>query len=117
MLTIVGVLIFAWIFLAYVVERMVEATVTIFPGLDKRTLFKSPLNLLIALFYSVVIAFGAKLDFFVMFGLAFAWTWVGPLVAALLMAGGSKVAHGILKWYFANKGIVNEPPAQPPAPG
>lgn len=115
MLTIIGVMVFIWIFLAYIVERAVEVTVIIIPFVDKKTILGCPVNLLLALFYSMVLAFGANLNFFAMFGIEFQWGVVGKVLAALFMAGGAKFAHGIFKWYSENKGIVDEKPPEAPA--
>jgi flagellar biosynthesis protein FliR len=115
MLTIIGVMVFIWIFLAYIVERAVEATVTVIPFLDKKVIWGWPVNLLLALVYSMVLAFGANLNFFAMFGVEYKWAVIGTVLAGLFMAGGAKFAHSIFKWYSENKGIVDEKPPEAPA--
>jgi hypothetical protein len=114
MLTIIGVMVFIWIFLAYIVERAVEATVTVIPFLDKKVLWGWPVNLILALIYGMLLAFGANLNFFAMFGIEFQWAVIGHLVCGLFMALGAKFCHGIFKWYNKNKGIVDEKPPEAP---
>ncbi len=101
-------LLLAWLFLAFVVERLVEVVLKLFPWFDKKRIIYVDVAMILALAFSLVIAFGANLDFFQMFGIEFAWPYVGPVVAAILMMGGSNLVHDIIKWVEASKDVTKQ---------
>lgn len=101
-------LLLAWLFLAFVVERLVEVVLKVFPWFDKKRIVFVDVAMILALAFSLVIAFGANLDFFQMFGIEFAWPYVGPVVAAILMMGGSNLVHDIIKWVEASKDVTKQ---------
>ncbi|MGI6344472.1 MAG: hypothetical protein ACOX18_05330 [Bacillota bacterium] len=53
-----------WLFLAMVMERSVELVVRIVPGLNSRKLWGLSVPALVAFLFSLVLAYGANLDFF-----------------------------------------------------
>ena len=97
-----------WAFCAFLVERLVEGFVKVFPFLDKRKVFGCSVNLLLAFAFSLVVAYGAGFDLFGMFSIPFQWTMLGPLAAAIIMAGGSSGVHEVIKrWFKTQKDIEN----------
>lgn len=90
-----------WLFLAFVVERLVEGVKVIFPAVKR--LQKSYENevavpLLIALVFSGVIIYGTDLDFFRMFNLDFKIPYAGIVVTAFFTALGTPVVHDVISW-------------------
>jgi hypothetical protein len=102
---------FVWLFCAFLVERLVEGTIHVFPFLDKRKVLGCDVTLLLALAYSVVIAYGANFNLFEMFAIPFQWAVFGILAAAILMAGGSSGVHPIIKRWFENNKDSQNPEA------
>ena len=92
-----------WLFMAFVVEKLVEVVLRIFPFFDHKKIVLVDVALILALTFSLVIAFGANLDFFVMFEIQFQWPYVGPVISALLMMGGSSLVHDVLEWVQSSK--------------
>ena len=92
-----------WVFLAFAVERLVELVMNIVPALDKRRILGVNVPTLLALVLSLVLAYGAGLDFFTMFGISFKWNPVGPAVSGFFMGGGSNLVHDIVEWVNAKK--------------
>lgn len=96
-------LLVAWVFLAFAVERMVELFLKMFPFVDKTKVSQVDIGMILSLLLSLVLAFGARLDFFAMFEIEFAWPVVGFILSALFMTGGSQLVHDITGWVTANK--------------
>lgn len=94
-----------WLFCAVAVERLVELTVKIIPWLDKKKIANVDLGMLLAFTYALVIAIGAKLDFFTIFGIEFNIALVGYIIAALFMAGGTELIHSIINLSESEKQI------------
>lgn len=93
----------AWVFLAFAVERLVELMLKMFPIVDKTRIAQVDIGMLLSLLFSVVLAFGARLNFFAMFEIEFTWPVVGFILSALFMTGGSQLVHDITGWVTANK--------------
>jgi len=96
----------AWLFLAFVVERVTEAILTIFPilqRLQEQTREEVKIPLIIALLVSIVIAYGAGMDFFQMFKIEFQWPYVGQAISAVIMAMGASPVHDIINWLQTKK--------------
>ena len=84
-----------WLFLAFVVERVTELLLNMFPGI--RTLYEKAPDIL-ALTLSILLALGAGLDFFGMFGIPFSIPYVGIILSGFFMSGGTKLVHDIIEW-------------------
>lgn len=85
----------AWFAMAFIVEEAVEIIKRLFPILGEIKIQEVNLSLLLALAISLVITFGGGMDFFVMFNIEFGWPYVGPILSALLMTGGSEFVHKV----------------------
>jgi hypothetical protein len=92
-----------WLFLAMVMERSVELVVRIVPGLNSRKLWGLSVPALVAFLFSLVLAYGANLDFFALFEFEFEWDFLGPFFSALFMTGGSSLLHDLMEWVRASK--------------
>ncbi|NLK00537.1 MAG: hypothetical protein GX318_04790 [Clostridia bacterium] len=93
----------AWLFLSFVVQEVVEITLQVFPKAKGIKLYEVNFACFLSLVISLVVSFGADLDFFEMFEIAFKAKYVGVGFSAVLMAGGSKVVHDVLSWANASK--------------
>lgn len=111
----IGILV-VWLFMAFVVERLVEVVLRVFPMFDHKKIGMVNIAMVLTLVFSLVIAFGASLDFFEMFGITFQWPYVGPVVSALLMMGGSSLVHDVIQWVQANKETAKAWAAPGPQP-
>ena len=98
-----GGLLATWVFLAFAVERLVELVMNILPTLDRKKVLGVQVPTLLALVLSMVLAYGAGLDFFRIFGISFKWCLVGPAMTGLFMTGGSNLVHDIVEWVNAKK--------------
>lgn len=92
-----------WLFLSFTVERVVELILSAVPRLDKRQVLGVDVPVILALALSLVLSFGARLDFFEIFGVTFQWPLVGIILTAFFMVGGSSAVHDILGWVNASK--------------
>lgn len=92
-----------WFFLAFIVERIVELVLKLLPVLDHTKLIGIDTPMFLSLLISLVLAFGANLDFFQMFHIDFGWLYIGPVVSAILMMGGSNLVHDIIDWISSAK--------------
>lgn len=92
-----------WLFLSFTVERMVELLLAVVPKLDKKQAWGIDVPVLLALALSLVLSFGAHLNFFQIFGIDFEWPVVGMILTAFFMVGGSNVVHDLLGWVNAAK--------------
>jgi|LSQX01.1.fsa_nt_gb hypothetical protein len=92
-----------WLFLAFTVERIVELLLSLAPKLDKKQFLGVDVPVCLSLILSLILAFGAQLDFFQIFGVAFKWPEVGTVLTAIFMVGGSGALHDILGWLNASK--------------
>lgn len=95
-----------WLFLSFVVEKLVEVVLKLVPSIDHKTVVYLDVPLLLALIFGLIIALGAPLDFFAMFGLQFQWPYVGCVITGLLMMGGSSLVHDVIQWVEANKQLA-----------
>ncbi len=96
-------LITTWLFLSFTVERLVELVLQLFPILHKRKIRAVDIGLLLSLGFSLVLSYGARLNFFELFDIRFIWPHLGPFFTALFMAGGSSVVHDLTQWVKASK--------------
>ena len=64
-------LIAVWLFLAFVIERLVEVIVKLMPFLKQLNIQEVNIEMFLALAASLVIAFGTELDFFKIFTIEF----------------------------------------------
>ena len=94
-----------WLFLAFVVERVTELLLNMFPGI--RTLYEKAPDIL-ALALSILLAFGAGLDFFAMFAIPFTIPYVGIILSGFFMAGGTKLVHDIIEWVAGKQRELKE---------
>lgn len=92
-----------WLFLSFTVERMVELLLSVVPKLDKKQVLGVDVPVVLALILSLVLSFGAHLDFFQIFGVDFQWPIVGMVLTAFFMVGGSSALHDLLGWVNASK--------------
>lgn len=92
-----------WLFLAFTVERIVELLLLLVPKLDKKQFLGVDLPVCLSLIFSLILAFGARLDFFEIFGVSFRWPEVGTVLTAIFMVGGSSAIHDVLGWLNASK--------------
>ena len=83
-----------WLFLAFVVERVTELLLNMFPGI--RDIYEKAPDIL-ALALSILLALGAGLDFFGMFGIPFSIPYVGIILSGFCMSGGTKLVHDLLE--------------------
>ena len=96
-------LISAWLFLSLVVERVVELTLCMMPYLDDLRLLGINMPVALALVLSPLLSFGAQLSFFEIFEISFRWPWLGYLLTAFFMVGGSGAIHDVLGWIKGQK--------------
>lgn len=82
-------------FMAFVIERLTQYLGGSF-GFDGKKWFGVPASVWVALILSGVVAVGADFNFFALFGIEFRWVWVGYLLTALLMSGGSNLWHEVM---------------------
>ena len=94
-----------WLFLAFVVERVTELLLNMFPGI--RTLYEKAPDIL-ALTLSILLALGAGLDFFGMFGIPFSIPYVGIILSGFCMSGGTKLVHDIIEWVAGKQKELKE---------
>lgn len=92
-----------WLFLSFTVERLVELVLQIFPILHKKKVMAVDIGLLLGLMFSLILSYGARLNFFEVFDIRFVWPELGPFFTALFMAGGSNFVHDITEWVKASK--------------
>ncbi|QNB46818.1 hypothetical protein BR63_11155 [Thermanaerosceptrum fracticalcis] len=81
------------VFLAIVVERAVEIIFKAAPRLQKLSNDYVVWQIVVAFVFSVVISYGASLDMFVIINVPFKIPFVGVLLVAIFMAGGSLGVH------------------------
>ncbi len=86
----------AWIFLAIVVERVIEMLVKFIPVLDEVHIKQVDIKMIIALLFGGVLAFGAQLDFFELVGITFALPYVGFVITTIFIAAGSNYVSDII---------------------
>ncbi len=86
----------SWLFSSFVVERLTEGFLKLFPIIDKKKIAEVNIPLLIALIFSLVISFGAGFNLFTIFDIDFHFKYAGEFFSAILMSGGSKVIHDII---------------------
>jgi len=96
-------LLMVWLFLAFVIERLVEVLVKLLPFLQEITIKQVNVEMLLSLLAALVLSFGANLDFFKLFSIDFQWPYVGCVLSAFFMAAGSNVVHDITEWVKASK--------------
>lgn len=92
-----------WLFLAFIVERVTELITKMIPILERLKIKYVNIEMTLAFLISLLIAFGANLDFFRMFDIAFTLPYVGIVLSAVFMSGGSNVVHDIIKWIEKSK--------------
>ena len=85
-----------WIFLAFVVERLSEYIGKLVPAIEKLENQFVNTKLVIAFSFSLLLSFGAKLDFFTPFEIVFAFPHVGTILTAVFLSGGSNAVHDVL---------------------
>lgn len=83
------------LFLAVVVERTVEFFFKMFPGLLAWNTEKLKLQLILSFALSLLICWGANLDLFVIANITFGIPFVGYVLIACGMAGGTIGVHSI----------------------
>lgn len=108
MLNTVAAMITIFLFLSFLVERLVEWVVRLVPPLADVEIKYVNLQMVLAVLFSLILAFGAKLDFFVMMGIPFFWPYVGIILTAIVMSGGSNFVHDIIGWVEAQKDKTKE---------
>lgn len=57
---------------------------------------------------SILLAFGAGLDFFVMFGIPFSIPYVGIILSGFFVSGGTKLVHDIIEWVAGKQRELKE---------
>ena len=92
-----------FLFLAFVIEKLVEVVFGAIPFFDHKKILLIDVAKVLALIFGLVFAWGAGLDFFALFEIPFAWPYVGFVVSALIMMGGSSLVHDITEWIAAKK--------------
>lgn len=90
------VLLVAVLIYTVLVQALTEQTLKIFTGLDHKTWRGIPSPLLVALFWSTLLACNGRLNFFAIVGVHYLWAWLGILVTIVLMTGGSSLVHDTL---------------------
>ena len=103
MLNSIAAMVTILLFFAFLVERLVEWLTKLVPWLDTVQVKQVNLQMVLAVLFSMVLAFGAKLDFFVMMGIEFYWPYAGIILTAIIMSGGSNFVHDIVGWVEAKK--------------
>lgn len=86
----------AWVFLAVVVEVIIQILSDLFPILDDISVNKFNAKKLLALILGTIFAFGAQLDFFMMVNIEFNWPHVGMIISAIFIMAGSNYIHDII---------------------
>ena len=92
-----------FLFLAFVIEKLVEVVFGVIPFFDHKKILLIDVAKILALIFGLIFAWGANLDFFALFDISFAWPYVGFVVSALIMMGGSSLVHDITEWIAAKK--------------
>lgn len=85
-----------WVALAVSVEYTIEILKQVFPALNTKVNGVDNERLL-ALFLGVVVCVGARVDFFAMLGIDYGLPYVGYLISAIFIAGGSGKLHDFIK--------------------
>ena len=85
-----------WVFLAFIVERLSEYLGKLIPAIEKLENQFVNTKLCIAFAISLMLAFGAGLDFFTAFEINFRYAYVGIILTAVFLSGGSNAVHDIL---------------------
>lgn len=85
-----------WIFLAFIVERLAEYIGKLIPAIEKLENQFVNSKLVIALAFSLILAFGAGLDFFSAFEINFRFAYVGTVLTAIFLSGGANAVHDVL---------------------
>lgn len=96
-----GVLV--WLFLSFIVERITEWFVKLFPKLEKIKVGAVNVEMLIAFIVSLLLAFSAKLDMFALFDVSMRFEVVGIIASAIFMSGGSNLVHDVIEWVRTSK--------------
>ncbi len=86
----------AWVFLAIVVERVIEMLVKFIPVLDEIHIKQVDIKMIIALMFGGISAFGAQLDFFELVGITFELPYVGFAITTVFIAAGSNYVSDII---------------------
>jgi len=89
--------------LSFAVERFVEMIVNIVPDIHRKRLLGIEVPLLLTLLLSLAIAAGTALDFFQVFNIGFRWPFIGYMLTALVMTGGSNLIHDLVGWVRIEK--------------
>lgn len=85
-----------WLALAVVIEYLIDILKQAFPILDSKVTGIDGERVL-AIFISLIICFGAQIDFFSMLGVTYNIPFVGYIFSAVLIAGGSGKLHDFIK--------------------
>ena len=85
-----------WVFLAFIVERLAEYIGKLIPAVELLENKFVNAKLFIAFTISLLLAFGANLDFFSAFEINFRFAYVGIILTAVFLSGGSNAVHDIL---------------------
>lgn len=96
-------LVTAWLFLSFVVERLTDVTINLLPFFKKLDIVEVDIEKVIALIYALLITLGANIDLFAMFEIQYELPYVGAILSAILMMGGSNLIHDIVSWINSNK--------------
>lgn len=87
-----------WLVMGFAVERLTELVVKLIPVLEKAEIKAVKVPMAIALVFAIVITLGApQLDFFKLLGAEYQFPYVGQIVSALFIAGGSELIHKVIK--------------------
>ena len=85
-----------WVFLAFVVETLTKYLGTLIPAIEMLENKFVNAKLFVAFTISLLIAFGANLDFFAAFEISFQYAYVGIILTAVFLSGGSNAVHDLL---------------------
>ena len=85
-----------WLFLSFVVERLSEYAGKLIPAIERLENDFVNTKLFIAFGFSLLFTFGANLDFFKAFEIEFAIPFVGIVLTAVFLSGGSNAVHDLL---------------------
>ncbi len=89
-------------FMAFVIERLTQYLGGVL-GFDGKKWFGVPASVVVALILSILVTVNCSFNFFVLFEIEGQWVWLGYVLTAIAMSGGSNMWHEIMSTREARK--------------
>ena len=99
-------LVFVWLFVAFAIERIIEIITNAAPILNRIKIEHFNVKMILSFIFGIIISMGIGLNFFEMFNISFKINYLGEIISALFIMGGSNVIHDIVDWISANKNVA-----------